>query len=191
MHISLKTITGRSITLDVVPSDTIASVKEQLQDKEEFRHVQSIIFERETLEDDRRLSDYNLGPESALFIIIDHRARLDVANAAAAAEAAAAPLHSLKQILVQDPVLGDKVWTLAVEEETTVKEVNEMMMFRTGDPCWGDGRVRLLHRGTALVEPEKTLCEYGIRINSSKLFVVPSFVEPTREPVVYDSTGLR
>ena len=157
------------IQLDVESSDTIASVKEKLLDSASGSArciiVQCIIFERQELEDVRTLSDCNIGPESALYMKLDSHAMAKAADAAAAAASAAAPLHSLKQIIVQDPVQGDKTWTLAVEEETTVKEVNEMM-FRILD-----GRVRLVYCGTALVDPEKTLCEYGIRVNSSKLFV--------------------
>lgn len=95
-------------------------------------------------------------------------------DAVAAAASAAAPPGSLKEILVQDPVQFDKIWTLPVEEATTVKEVNEMMFRNIGDPCILDGRVRLMFRRTALVEQEKTLGEYGIRVNSSKLFVARS-----------------
>ena len=175
MQITVKTIGGLMIQLDVESSDTIASVKEKLLDSASGSArciiVQCIIFERQELEDVRTLSDCNIGPESALYMKLDSHAMAKAADAAAAAASAAAPLHSLKQIIVQDPVQGDKTWTLAVEEETTVKEVNEMMFRKSGDPCILDGRVRLVYCGTALVDPEKTLCEYGIRVNSSKLFV--------------------
>jgi len=35
MQIFVKTLTGKTITLDVEPSDTIENVKQKIQDKEE------------------------------------------------------------------------------------------------------------------------------------------------------------
>merc|ERR1712024_48880 len=52
MQIFVKTLTGKTITLEVEPSDTIENVKAKIQDKE------------------RTLSDYNIQKESTLHLVL-------------------------------------------------------------------------------------------------------------------------
>lgn len=61
MQIFVKTLTGKNITLEVEPSDTIENVKTDMQDKERIpSDKQSLIFTSKQLEDDCTWSDYNL-----------------------------------------------------------------------------------------------------------------------------------
>ena len=70
-EIYLKTLTGKTVTIQVKGTDTIESVKKQLETKEGIAaDQQRLIFSGKELENEHLVSDYNFRKETSIIHVV-------------------------------------------------------------------------------------------------------------------------
>ena len=136
-RIHVKMQTGKMITLEVVPEDTIEKVKEKMVEKGIAVECSHIVYAGKTLEDQRTLGDYNIRRESILHLI---PARRDGA------------------MPIRLQTLTGKTITLDVAPQDTVHDVKKEVFLKEGIMV---ERQSLFYAGEKLND-RKTLKDYNI-----------------------------
>ena len=156
--ITVKTITGKTVTLDVRAGDTIEAVKTSIQLEEGIpSDCQQLIFAGMKLENYQTLSHYNIKSDSTFYLVVMERS----------------------QTVFYIKMLAGNIISLDYSPSTTIETVKALINEQEGIP---PNRQNLMFAGRHL-DGNRTLSDYNIQ-NGSTVYMMTS-VQAAAEPVLY------
>ena len=166
MQVYVKTLTGKTITIECDPTTTIGNFKAQICDKEGIRADQQrlVYMENELKDEAATLKCYNIGNEATIYLTLGLR------------------FHNLFDPTVDDPIISGagRVYSLLVQPNSTIEEIKSKVQDKEGIPT---EQQRLIFEKKQLKDG-RTLSDYNVR-NGSRIYLVS---RPRGEIKVYVKT---
>eukprot|EP00833_Pecoramyces_ruminatium_P001383 jgi/Orpsp1_1/1175415/evm.model.c7180000053745.1 len=164
--ITIKTLIGKSIPIDICSSDTIMDIKSKIKEAEGIpENNQILIFFGKKLEDDKKVSDYNITENSTLHLVLRSREIINTNNTSNKNK-----INTLMEELfpISIKISNDKTIEVNVSSSDTIMNIKSKIKEMEGFP---ENQFNLIYDSKQL-EDDITVSYYNIITNSILLLVI-------------------